>query len=54
MWEHWPFKELWSTMGKKNEENLWIMVRTWTRWHFIKRWPGTSNLEEGAVVAFGE
>jgi hypothetical protein len=39
---------------KKKEENLWMMVRTWTGWHLIRELLGTSNLKEGAMVALGE
>jgi hypothetical protein len=44
MWEHWVLKELWSTVGKRNEENLWIMVKIWTNWNLIREplgmiWP---------------
>jgi hypothetical protein len=54
MWGHQPLKELWSTVGKKSEENFCIMVRTWTSWQLIGELLGTSNLKEGAVVAVGE
>jgi hypothetical protein len=42
MWEHRPFKELWPTVGKKHEKNLWIMVRTWTNWNLIREPLGRS------------
>jgi hypothetical protein len=54
MWEHRPLKELWSTVGKKNEENLWIMVRTWTYSNLVRDHSGQDGLKEGAVVTLGE
>jgi hypothetical protein len=34
---------------EKNEENLWMMVRTWTDWNPIRELLGVSGLKEGAV-----
>jgi hypothetical protein len=39
---------------KKNEENLWMMVRTWTDSHPIREPLGTSVCKEGAVGSVGE
>jgi hypothetical protein len=39
---------------EKNEENLWMMVRTSTNWNLIRELLGTSNLKEVVVVAVGE
>jgi hypothetical protein len=36
-------QELRSTVGKrKKEENVWMMVRTWTNWNLIREPFGTS------------
>jgi hypothetical protein len=32
---------------EKHEENLWMMVRTWTDWNHIRESLGTSGLEKG-------
>jgi hypothetical protein len=43
MWEHRPLKELGPTVGKrKNDENLWMIVRTWTNWNLIREPLGTN------------
>jgi hypothetical protein len=36
---------------KKNEEKLWMMVRTWTDWNPIRQPLGTRGLKEGAARA---
>jgi hypothetical protein len=40
--------------NEKNEELLWIMVRTWTDWNPSREPLETSDLKEGAVVAVGK
>jgi hypothetical protein len=44
-----------SHRGKeKNEENFWIMVRTWTNWNLLRELLGAGGLKEGAVGVVGE
>jgi hypothetical protein len=39
---------------EKNEENFWMMVRSWTGSQLIRELLGTSGLKEGAVGAVVE
>jgi hypothetical protein len=42
-------------LGKeKNDENLWMMMRTWTDWKPIREPLGASGLKEEEVGAVGE
>jgi hypothetical protein len=39
--------ELWPSVGKrkKKEENVWMMVRTWTNWNLIRELLGMIDLK---------
>jgi hypothetical protein len=39
---------------REKEENLWMIVITWTNWKLIREPLGTSGLKGGAVGVLGE